>query len=124
MVRPTATISIMGDGEAVFNMQEDLLTALIAKAIVFNEVVSITYTDEPGQITTRFIEPRGLRLSRNGMYVLAWCSMRDDVRSFRLDRIKAISSKGAEGFNPFRFEVHIPTEEETSARVTDNQIPA
>jgi len=54
--------------------------------------VCIDYCDEHGCWSSRQIIP--LEISRRGshVYVRAWCSLRDDERSFRIDRIITVAS--------------------------------
>ena len=49
--------------------------------------LSIRYCAESGAMTERAIEPQCLLLNWPVWYVLAWDSLRDDVRLFRIDRI-------------------------------------
>lgn len=50
--------------------------------------LQITYEDGEGQKTQRLIEPHYLALNWPAWYVFAWDELRQDVRCFRLDRIK------------------------------------
>lgn len=49
----------------------------------------IRYCDEAGRETTREIEPQFLYLNLPVWYLLAWDHLRDDVRFFRIDRLRA-----------------------------------
>lgn len=52
------------------------------------KVVKIFYQDAKNNITERNIEAHYLLLSWPFWYIIAWDHLRDDLRSFRLDRIK------------------------------------
>jgi predicted DNA-binding transcriptional regulator YafY len=49
----------------------------------------VRYCDEAGRETTREIEPQYLYLNLPVWYLLAWDHLRDDVRFFRIDRLRA-----------------------------------
>jgi predicted DNA-binding transcriptional regulator YafY len=59
--------------------------------------LEIVYSDGRGKRSTRQIEPQFLYLSWPVWYLLAWDRMREDVRTFRIDRIIK-ASKRTEGF--------------------------
>jgi predicted DNA-binding transcriptional regulator YafY len=49
--------------------------------------VLIDYVDRDGSGTRREVEPSGLVRGTDGWYLIGWCRLRGDGRSFRLDRI-------------------------------------
>jgi len=52
--------------------------------------VRIAYTNGYGQCSFRVIEPRRIFRGDNGYtYIRAWCHLREDKRTFRLDRIRS-----------------------------------
>ncbi|MGQ0457229.1 MAG: helix-turn-helix transcriptional regulator [Hyphomicrobium sp.] len=56
-------------------------------------LLNITYRDMQARVTEREVEPHYLFLSAPVWYVLAWDNLRQDVRTFRIDRIlKAVAS--------------------------------
>lgn len=63
-------------------------TQCIYEAFFDMKKVGIDYIDEKQAKTRRLIEPHYLFLNWPAWYVLAWDHLRDDVRSFRLDRIQ------------------------------------
>lgn len=68
-------------------VQTDSLSE-IQMAIIDCMIVDIEYKKEIGEKTNRLIEPAAI-YSENGKWiVIAWCQLRNDFRSFRLDRIK------------------------------------
>lgn len=52
--------------------------------------IEITYVAENGMKSSRGIEPHYLMLNYPVWYVLAWDQLREDVRTFRCDRIETI----------------------------------
>ena len=50
--------------------------------------LKMVYTSEKKQTLTRVIEPHYLFLNWPVWYILAWDLLREDIRSFRIDRIK------------------------------------
>ncbi len=64
------------------------------QAILERSVLSIDYDDLAGESTHRDVEPLGLYYWGKVWTLVAWCRLRDDFRSFRIDRISAIDSSG------------------------------
>lgn len=64
----------------------------VLSAIAANKVLNITY-QRPAkeQPTVRDIEAIGVFFSDDSWYCIAWCRLRNDYRSFRLDRIQKIT---------------------------------
>jgi predicted DNA-binding transcriptional regulator YafY len=59
----------------------------IEEAMRASEVVEMTYEDRKGQLTSRVVEPIAMVGSGEAWYLVAYCRLRADHRSFRLDRI-------------------------------------
>ena len=53
--------------------------------------VQIEYVDESGQATERTLRPLGMVFFGPVWLLVAWCELRNDFRSFRLDRIQGLS---------------------------------
>jgi DNA polymerase III epsilon subunit family exonuclease len=68
-----------------------LLPPSIQEAFSANKVLEITYIDGKGQETSRKITPLRVQAINDYLYVIAFCHLRQAERSFRLDRIVAIS---------------------------------
>ncbi|MEN9646423.1 MAG: hypothetical protein RL238_3092 [Actinomycetota bacterium] len=79
---PASASVIATHGRATASVARPLLEAFIRR-----RAVSIRYTDPTGAVSTREIEPHYLYFSLPVWYVLAWDRLRDDVRTFRIDRI-------------------------------------
>jgi predicted DNA-binding transcriptional regulator YafY len=68
----------------------------IAAACRDHELLTFSYQDRGGAITTRVVEPLRLALTGNRrFYLLAWDTTRDDWRTFRVDRIDGRPAAGA-----------------------------
>ena len=48
------------------------------------------YSQARGELASRDVEPLRLQRLKSHWYAVAWCRKADDLRSFRLDRIKAL----------------------------------
>jgi predicted DNA-binding transcriptional regulator YafY len=73
------------------NGQSNVLQTLLT-AIMEQKVVSIDYTTlEKEENTRRAIEPVGIYYAYDQWYLIAFCHLRNAYRTFRLDRISAIS---------------------------------
>jgi len=59
----------------------------LQNALTSYRLVSIDYINQNGSFTTRIIEPFAI-LSTENWYVIAWCSLRNEFRFFRPDRIQ------------------------------------
>ncbi|MBL0313066.1 MAG: YafY family transcriptional regulator [Holophagaceae bacterium] len=51
--------------------------------------VRLTYEDREGQTTTRLLRPLGLYFWGGAWTLSAWCEVRQDFRTFRVDRFKS-----------------------------------
>ena len=54
----------------------------------------IDYSDEVGHFTTRYIWPIALTFGNHVRLLAAWCELREDFRTFRVDRIAAFRETG------------------------------
>ena len=63
---------------------------LLGDAIQARRCVSIRYQAEHGQITERIVEPYGLVGRQGKWYLVGWCRLRVDWRTFRLDRVRQV----------------------------------
>jgi predicted DNA-binding transcriptional regulator YafY len=61
------------------------------------EQLEIVYSDDRGKRSAPQVKPQFLYVSWPAWYLLAWDRMREDVRTFRIDRIIK-ASKRTEGF--------------------------
>jgi len=74
---------------------------VMERAVEQRRALSLDYRDEVGQVTQRDVRPLGLWFWGKVWTLVAWCELRDDFRTFRLDRIVAMRDAGR-GFKPER----------------------
>ncbi len=63
----------------------------IREAIRTHQRIDIEYTRADAQISTRIIEPLGLIFWGKVWTLVAWCQLRNEYRTFRLDRINQLT---------------------------------
>lgn len=73
------------------------LPPLLREALEAQADVEILYQDGSGHFTRRRIRPLQIVSTVGATYVVAYCHLRGEERHFRLDRMKILSSGGAEG---------------------------
>jgi predicted DNA-binding transcriptional regulator YafY len=66
----------------------------VQHAITANEVVAISYRDRNGDETRREVEPVGVLALDDDWYMVGWCRLRNEARSFRLDRVRRADTTG------------------------------
>lgn len=66
----------------------------VERAVEERAVLTLDYRDESGNSSARDIRPLGLWFWGRVWTIVAWCEMRDDFRTFRIDRIASISPAG------------------------------
>ena len=59
-------------------------------AIEGSQIVEVRYGDEKERVTERRLRPMALLFWGNVWTLVAWCELRVDFRSFRIDRFKAL----------------------------------
>jgi predicted DNA-binding transcriptional regulator YafY len=59
----------------------------IQRALLDGVAMELSYRDGHERETVRVVEPVGVFSTHHGWYLAAWCRLRDEPRSFRLDRI-------------------------------------
>ena len=75
--------------------------ALIRKAAREERKLDIGYRDEQGRSTTRIVWPLAIAYLDTVDLVIAWCELRSDFRTFRLDRFLAAKITD-DSFRPHR----------------------
>jgi proteasome accessory factor BC len=79
---------------------DDEIAAVVSRAISQRHLLSFEYYKEnEDEFSSRLVEPYALINGREGWYVASYDPTRDDVRHFRLDRIKSATVTG-EAFEP------------------------
>lgn len=66
----------------------------VLTAVDRHEVLSLEYADESGRESTREVRPLGVLFGVASWSVIAWCELRQSHRTFRLDRIRALTPSG------------------------------
>lgn len=66
-------------------------SATLRNAIRNKHCVDVAYTREDGESSTRMLEPLGLIFWGKVWTLVAWCRLRGDYRTFRLDRINQLA---------------------------------
>lgn len=66
-------------------------TAALRRAIRQRRVIRLAYTDGTAQSTDRCLRPLALWSIPEGWMVTGWCELRQDFRTFRLDRIQTLT---------------------------------
>jgi len=102
-----ATVSVALAGPTV----DSELLSVIAGAIRGSERVRFDYVDHNGHQTVRTIEPGRLVVWGRRWYLVAWDVVRDDWRTFRVDRMAAKLPTGP------RFKPRTLTDDEASSFV-------
>lgn len=72
------------------------LLSTISNAIDNSKISVIEYDSREKGITVREIEPMALVYKDRKRHLVAWCHLRNDYRSFRLDRLNLIKLKQEE----------------------------
>jgi predicted DNA-binding transcriptional regulator YafY len=85
------------------------LLSTVNNAIDNTLVAIIEYDSKDKGVTTREIEPMAVVYKDRKRNLVAWCRLRNDYRSFRLDRLNMIKVKQEEfarrqDFNPAEFQ--------------------
>ncbi|MGJ5816425.1 helix-turn-helix transcriptional regulator [Paludibaculum fermentans] len=73
----------------------DSLIDTIRMAVDHRSILELRYTDNSGSATLRPVRPLALHFWGSTWTLAAWCEMRVDFRSFRLDRMQACLPTGA-----------------------------
>ncbi len=70
----------------------DRTLQVLLQSLSEQRVISLEYTTFEEEVTTkRTVEPVGVYYSFEQWYLIAWCRLRNDYRTFRLDRIREIN---------------------------------
>jgi predicted DNA-binding transcriptional regulator YafY len=68
--------------------------AVIRRAIRNEHMIDISYLDAAGAATSRRVWPFMLGFFERARVIGAWCTLRDDIRHFRTDRILTLDTTG------------------------------
>lgn len=84
-----ASTLLIGPGDPLPPMVVELTE--IREAIRAERKLRLSYRDEAGRMSERVVWPFALGFFDRVRMILAWCELRDDFRSFRCDRIEAMT---------------------------------
>jgi predicted DNA-binding transcriptional regulator YafY len=79
--------------------------AAITKCASASQRILMTYGAPDGTTTEREVDPYGIGYRHGAWYVVGWCHMRRDLRSFRLDRVRVIEPLPRTFAMPASFDV-------------------
>jgi len=67
---------------------------VMERAVEQRRVLKLDYRDELGRVTERDVRPLGLWFWGEVWTLVGWCELRDDFRTFRIDRIAVMQDSG------------------------------
>jgi predicted DNA-binding transcriptional regulator YafY len=73
----------------VYQRPESAVLGALSQGAAYHRQVSIRYRSFHGDTTERVIEPYGVVYYDGRWYAVGYCQLRQDVRSFRIDRVMA-----------------------------------
>ena len=86
-------IEVMQHPGINFNQKPDDYLQKILLAIAQKEMIELTYFANHSQESSRRkVEPLGIYIMANQWYLMAFCQLRNDYRTFRVDRITTLKS--------------------------------
>jgi len=93
---------------ASFTPPSEVILTAMSSAAQLQQRVHIQYHPNQGGDTERDFDPYGLTYYLHRWYVVGYCHLRQDLRSFRLDRITQVNAVNAhferpEGFDPLAY---------------------
>ena len=100
----TETITL-DQSTAISAPPNEVVLSTMSSAAQLQQRVHIQYHPNQGEDTERDFDPYGLTYYLHKWYVVGYCHLRHDLRSFRLDRVTQVSVVNAhferpEGFDP------------------------
>lgn len=84
--RLAGRVHLVGDGPAT------PVPRLVADALSAERVLRLRYADRNGAESVRDVEPVGYVGNARHWYLLGWCRLRGDLRTFRTDRITSVTA--------------------------------
>jgi predicted DNA-binding transcriptional regulator YafY len=103
----TETITLDQDRRSS-NPPSEVVLSTMSSAAQLRRRVHIRYHPNRGEDTERDFDPYGLTYYQHRWYAVGYCHLRQDLRSFRLDRVTQINPVNAdferpEGFDPLSY---------------------
>ena len=91
-LREELTASTLFAGPGLPLPEDRIDLARMREFIRSEQTLKIAYRDEKGDATERVIWPFALTFFAGARVVMAWCTLRNDFRSFRTDRMDILES--------------------------------
>lgn len=66
----------------------------LERAVEERKVLTLEYRNESGEATSRDVRPLGLWFWGRVWTLVAWCEMRENFRTFRIDRVASLACSG------------------------------
>lgn len=85
-------------------MQNDLIAGL-SQAIRLQQRVWMRYISWQGEESEREFDPYGIVINEGYWYLIGYCHLRQDIRTFRVDRIAELQSRTESFKRPVDFDV-------------------
>ncbi len=87
----SAQVQVIRTNNNLHSKGKENILQRILNSLSESKVILINYTTfEPEISSKREVEPIGIYFSFEQWYLIAWCRLRNDYRTFRLDRISTI----------------------------------
>jgi predicted DNA-binding transcriptional regulator YafY len=99
----TETITL-DQSTAAFTPPSEVVLSAMSSAAQLQQRIHIHYHPNQGEETERDFDPYGLTFYLNRWYVVGYCHLRQDLRSFRLDRVTQISTLPTHFDRPEHFD--------------------
>lgn len=94
-----ASVAIDAHDAGALSEADRAMIDRLDRATVCHLKLTLTYRDADDRPSQRIVRPLGLTFWGKAWTLIAWCDLRDDFRTFRIDRIAAADEAG-----PFRPE--------------------
>ncbi len=90
------------DAQRYYRPEPPLIDVALLRQATWDELcVRFDYEDAKGARTQRTVKPLGIVYMENTNMLLAWCTLREDFRGFRLDRMQTLTVT-SDSFRPHR----------------------
>jgi predicted DNA-binding transcriptional regulator YafY len=99
----TETITL-DQNTASFTPPSEVILSTVSSAAQLQQRVHVHYRSNQGEDTERDFDPYGLTYYLQRWYVVGYCHLRQDLRSFRLDRITQVKPLHAQFDKPGHFD--------------------
>ena len=118
-MRDKSTLSKVSVQNKQMHYSPNLLST-INNSIDNSKLANIEYDSHEKGVTVRDVEPMALVFKDGKRHLVGWCRLRNDYRSFRLDRINCIKLK-TEDFTR-RQDFNIEEHQDSNASVYSDEI--